>query len=719
MGLDYSVLAEAYQKIEATTRRTDMTAYLVELFRSTPPAAIRRVVYLTQGRLYPDFMSIELGVADKLAIRALSFVSGLREDEITRRWMKEGDLGSVAETVVAAKKQQALFSEALTVERVYSSFQAIAHASGSGAQDMKMKLMGDILHDARPLEAKFILRTLVGKLRLGVADMTILDALSMAFAPEEQAGDAATGAIEPLVASSAGEFLPGPPGESHEPGELPPAGSVGLPSDGPYIAQEAGGAPGTRTASKDTGAQAAGEDTEEARKAARAAERSARKEARTAEKEARSAQRAARAAERAATVAAEDAGTETRRRNRGAVEHAYNLCSDLGEVAERLVSGGLEALGKIKLEVGRPVRPMLAERLSSMEEILAKLGGKASLEYKYDGMRLQAHIRIGKEVRLYSRQLENVTEQFPDVKAAILAAFNSRDFEEAIIDSECVPFNPETGEFLPFQEVSHRRGRKYGVDSAVEDYPVMLMAFDCLQSDGKELVGLPYPERRKKLAQVFRPTDRVQISESLLTSDLSTAESFFMKAIESGCEGVIAKSVAEDSGYRAGSRGWQWIKYKRDYKSEMEDTADLVPVGAFAGHGKRKGKYGALLMAAYNKDLDRFETVCKLGSGFSDEMLASMTDELSAQKIPEKHARVESAMKADYWLLPSVVYEVLGAEITLSPIHTAGFGKIRTGSGLAIRFPRLKHVRSDKKPEDATTVQELIGMYEGQLKRVE
>jgi DNA ligase-1 len=217
----------------------------------------------------------------------------------------------------------------------------------------------------------------------------------------------------------------------------------------------------------------------------------------------------------------------------------------------------------------------------------------------------------------------------------------------------------------------------------------------------------------------LRATERVQISEALLTSDIGAAEAFFQRALDSGCEGIVAKSVAEDSTYRAGARGWQWIKYKRDYKSEMEDTADLVPVGAFAGHGKRKGKYGALLMAAYNKDMDRFETVCKLGTGFSDEMLEKMTAELAAQIIPERHARVESTMKADFWLVPSVVYEVLGAEITLSPIHTAGFGKIRTCSGLAIRFPRLRQVRTDKGPEDATTVLELIGMYERQLKKVE
>ena len=663
--MDYLLLVETYERIGATTKRLEMTCHLVELFKATPPGVMRRVVYLTQGRLYPDFMGIELGVADKLAIRAIAFVTGIREEEITQRWMKEGDLGLVAEALVGAKKQRTLFSEPLTVERVYASFQGIAGATGAGAQELKMKLTGDILHDARPMEAKFILRTLLGKLRLGVADMTILDALAIAFAPPEGSDQAR------IAAALAAEEPAEPPAPGECAAEVPVAGAA-------------------------TDAQA-----------------------REAEKKAKKAQREAKAARRAAEEAAEAAGMEVRRRNRAAVEHAYNLCSDLGEVAERLAQEGMEGIKRIRLETGRPVRPMLAERLSSMKEILEKLGGKASFEYKYDGMRLQAHIRVGKELRLYSRQLENVTEQFPDVKAALLSAFDSRDFEEAIIDSECVPFNPETGEFLPFQEVSHRRGRKYGVDSAVEDYPVILVAFDCLQLDGRELIGLPYPERRKQLARVLRPTERVQLSEALLTSDEGAAETFFQRALDSGCEGVVAKSVSESSTYRAGARGWQWIKYKRDYKSEMEDTVDLVPVGAFAGHGKRKGRFGALLMAAYNKDLDRFETVCKLGSGFSDEGLKEMTERLSGQRTAEKHPRVESVMKADYWLVPSEVHEVLGAEITLSPIHTAGLGKLRAGSGLAIRFPRLKRLRTDKGPEDATTVQELIEIYERQLKKVE
>jgi len=640
--MEYRVLAETYQKVEATTKRLEMTAILVELFKATPSEVIARVVYLTQGRLYPDFVGVELGLADKLAIKALSFVSGLKEDDITRRWMKEGDLGIVAEAVVEGKKQRALFSEPLTVERVYSNFEAIARASGTGAQDTKMKLMGDILHDASPLEAKFILRTVVGKLRLGIADMTILEALAQAFVPD-QAAEA-------------------PP--AAEPSEEAP------PDEKPSPAQDEG-------------------PRSKKRKAAKAAK------------------------------AQEEAKSESRSRNREEVENAYNLCSDLGEIARRLAEEGIEGIRKIGLEIGRPVRPMLAERLPSMGEILEKLGGNASFEYKYDGMRLQAHIRVGKEVRFYSRQLENVTEQFPDVKASVLEAFDSKNYEEAIVDGECVPFNPETGEMLPFQEVSHRRGRKYGVDSAVEEYPVMYIVFDCLQVDGKTQLKKTYSQRRALMKKLFRVTERVQFSIALETSDPKEAERFFEQAIISGCEGIVAKSVKEDSTYRAGARGWQWIKCKRDYKAELEDTVDLVPVGAFAGHGKRKGLFGALLMAAYNPDMDRFETVCKLGSGFSDALLKELTEKLGAGKRAEKHPRVESTMKADFWLVPSSVLEVLGAEITLSPIHTAGFGKVRAGSGLAIRFPRHKQLRTDKAPEDATTVQELVEMYGHQLKKLE
>jgi DNA ligase-1 len=358
---------------------------------------------------------------------------------------------------------------------------------------------------------------------------------------------------------------------------------------------------------------------------------------------------------------------------------------------------------------------MLCERLTSLEDIIERLD-KCAFEYKYDGLRVQIHISDGK-AELFTRQLENVTSQFPDVRDSILEAFKDK---ECVIEGECVPVDINTGEILPFQEVSHRRGRKIELSAAIKDYPVVVFLFDCLYLDGEDLTSRPYLQRREKLIGCIEGSEKVLISESVVTDDVEEAEEFFQKSIESGCEGLIAKSIKEDSHYRAGSRGWQWIKFKRDYKSEMDDTVDLVVVGAFAGKGRRAGHYGALLMATYNKEGDIFETVTKLGSGFDDEMLAAFPLLLDEHKIEKKHVRVNSNMKPDFWFSPTLVMEVKGAEITLSPIHTCGHGRIRKNAGLAIRFPRYTGIlREDKSPEDATSTDEMVDMYNMQLKKLE
>jgi DNA ligase-1 len=244
--------------------------------------------------------------------------------------------------------------------------------------------------------------------------------------------------------------------------------------------------------------------------------------------------------------------------------------------------------------------------------------------------------------------------------------------------------------------------------------------FDALYVDDEDLTLKPYPIRRRTLEKAVKESDRVKIAKSLITSNPKELEKFFLEAIEDGCEGLVCKSIAEDSVYQAGARGWLWIKYKRDYKSEMTDTVDLVVVGAFHGRGRRAGTYGALLLAAYNQDKDTFETVTKCGTGFTDEDLAKLPKMMEKHKISHKHPRVQSIIDADIWFEPEVVIEILGAEITLSPIHVCAMDVIRKGSGLAIRFPRFTgNYRIDKAAEDATTTNEIVEMYHKQLKKIE
>src|SRR4030067_1973677 len=290
--------------------------------------------------------------------------------------------------------------------------------------------------------------------------------------------------------------------------------------------------------------------------------------------------------------------------------------------------------------------------------------------------------------------------------------------DEAILECECVAVDVDTGEMRPFQELMHRR-RKYGIEKAIKDFPVSLFMFEALFVDGNDLTLDPYPVRRKSLEKTIREGDRVKLTICLVTSDVNELEKFFLKAIQDGCEGLVCKSINADSVYQAGARGWLWIKYKRDYKSEMTDTVDLVVVGAFHGRGKRAGAYGAVLLAAYNPDNNTVETVTKCGTGFTDEDLEKLPKMREKHIVGGKHSRVSSLLDADVWFEPAVVLEVLGAEITLSPIHVCAMNSVRKGSGLAIRFPRFTgNYRQDKAAEDASTSDEVLRMYREQLKKI-
>ncbi len=586
--MQYSRIVEVYAKIEATTKRLEITNLLVGLFQTTPSTVVDKVVYLTQGKLYPDFLGVELGVAEKLLLRVLSRISGRQENEIVNSYKKSGDLGSVAEEFLREQTQASFQKEPLTVDDVYGMFDKIAHETGQGSIDSKLKHLATMLGKASPIEAKYITRMALGHLRLGVADMTILDALAISL----------------------------------------------------------GGG----------------------------------------------------------------------RESRPILERAYNRSSDLGFVAKTLSEGGIRAIELLKVAVGNPIRPMLAERLSDPKAILAKMNGRCAAEYKYDGLRIQAHFS-DKEIKLFSRRLENITDQFPDVQKLLRKAVKGGD--GVILEGEAVPVNSSTGELLPFQLVSQRRGRKYDLDKTIEEIPVAFFPFDVLYADETDLTDHPYIERRRRLRSLVSTSEKIDLSTQEICDSPQQLDDLMQQAVADGCEGLMIKSIGSDSTYKAGARGWTWIKYKREYKSEMQDSVDLAIVGAFAGRGRRGGGYGALLLAAYDEKNDVFRTVCKCGSGFTDEDLRKLPDLLSRYRIDHKHPRVDSKLESDVWFIPGLVLEVVGAEITLSPIHTAGTDSVREASGLAVRFPMFTgKYREDKSAEDCTTTNEVVAMYQSQLKKV-
>jgi len=582
----YEILAKAFERIENTTKRLEMTDHLVDLLRQVPPNEIDKVCYMCLGEIHPAYLGIELGVAEKLAIKAIAITCGKKEEEIQGSFKKSGDLGKTIERILAERSQRTLASEPLTISRVYDTLDRIARSSGKGTQDTKIHLLAGLLSDAKPKEAKYILRTVLGRLRLGVADMTLLDAFAIVYG-------------------------------------------------------------GGKSARPD-------------------------------------------------------------------IERAYNVSSDIGFVAKILATKGIEGVKNSQVRVGIPVKLQMAERLKTLKEILEKLGGRCAAEYKYDGMRIQAHISPEK-ITLFSRRQENITSQFPDLVEALRASVKAKT---AVLDGECVPVDPDTGDLLPFQVVSQRRGRKYELKRMTEEVPVVLFVFDALLVDGQDITMKSYLDRTSRLAEALRETENVRLATRMISDNPTEIEAFFEKAINEGTEGLVCKSVAENSVYEAGKRGWMWIKWKRSYRSEMADTVDLVVVGAFAGRGRRGGTYGALLMAAYNEQEGTFDTVCKLGSGFTDEELFKLPEMLSPFAMEHKDPRVNALVEPDVWFSPSVVLEVIGDEITLSPVHTCAFNSIREGSGLAIRFPRLVAKRQDRGPEDATTVKEILDLYRMQLKQV-
>ena len=579
--MDFTDIAKMFDRLESTSARLEMTATLADFFKDCNPDDLRSVIYLSQGKLHPDFYGVELGMADKLVLRAIAFTSGTKDSKVEEMWVKEGDPGAVAEKLIGTKKQMTLFSEPLTLDRVVKGLTLIETAEGKDSQDKKMKHLANLLHDSGPLEARYLCRIVTGRMRIGASTMTILDALSIAFATKE---------------------------------------------------------------------------------------------------------------------------------DRESVERAFNVTCDLGLVAETICRSGIDGIQRIQVTIGNPIKVMLAERLPSIGEVVSKMGGECAIEYKYDGIRAQVH--IGKDsVKIYSRRLEDLTPNFPDIAQALREHFKGA---EAIIEGECVAVDAETGYMQSFQEVTHRR-RKHGMDNAVKEVPVRIFMFDMLYVDGKDMTTTPYLQRRSALTEWFDISDNVQMSTMRIVHSEDEGEEFFEEAITARCEGVMAKSISDDSIYRAGSRGFLWIKYKKDYQENLTDSFDLAVVGAFYGMGKRAGKYGALLMASYDPEIGRFGTVCKLGTGFDDAFLDGMPALLDGYKTSERPSSLDAKMIPDVWFEPHVVLEVVAAEITVSPNHTAGMGMIKDDSGLGIRFPRFTgRVRDDKDAEQCTTVQEIMEMYEMQ-----
>ncbi|MDD5747334.1 MAG: ATP-dependent DNA ligase, partial [Candidatus Omnitrophica bacterium] len=368
----------------------------------------------------------------------------------------------------------------------------------------------------------------------------------------------------------------------------------------------------------------------------------------------------------------------------------------------------IRAIENFKVIVGCPIRMALAARLSGPREIIEKVG-TCAIEAKYDGFRCQVH-KKGDQVHIFSRNLENTTAMFPEIREGTLRQIKEKN---VIFEGEAIAIDPDTGENLPFQTTVQRK-RKYDIEMMQSRLPLKLFVFDILYA-GEDLTQHPFEQRRRILADVVNPGEVLEISPVTIADNAEQVEKLFLQALDEGREGIVAKRI--DGGYQAGGRNFNWIKLKRSTSAVLQDTVDCVIVGYFFGKGSRSAfGIGSLLACVYDKDSDRFKTIAKLGSGISEDELTQFKTKLEATKVPVKPGRVDSLIVPDVWVEPKFVVEVRADEITKSPVHTCG--KEADNPGFALRFPRtIGFIRSDKSPEDATTVEEIMTMFNLQGRR--
>ena len=585
----FSDVAAHFAEAEGTASRLEMSGIIAKLMSAATPDEARRLVYIMEGSVAPSHEGLDVGIGEKFAIRAIAKTSGYTVRQVEDGSKKSGDLGATAEALLSKKAQLSLSSSENTLEKVYSSFLKIARMSGAGSQEAKISVLSELLNGATPLEAKYLVRFCLGKLRLGVGDPSIVDALSMARHSDKT--------------------------------------------------------------------------------------------------------------------------------DKAMIERAFNLCSDLGEVAEAYLSGS--DLSRFSAQPGKPIRPALAERLPNAKEIIEKLcsgekdegkkpiiSRKCAVEAKYDGLRMQVHVKDG-EVEIYSRKLEKMTHMFPE----IVEAASALPAASAIFEGEALAYNAREKKYYSFQQTIQRK-RKHGVEKMVEDFPLRLFAFDIMYLDGSDLTLAPYLERRHALEGLVKGSKAIVPSDLIYTDSPKKLDEYFQRALSEGLEGIIAKDLSQP--YVAGARKFAWIKLKKSYGA-MADSVDAVVVGYYLGKGAREEfKFGGVLAAVPNEETGQLETIAKIGGGFTEDEMTALEAALEKIKTREKPRELISKLEPDFWVEPKIVITVAADEITLSPMHTCGMAG---ETGYALRFPRMVSMRDDKSPAEATTVREVISMFEMQRRK--
>ncbi|OGO89172.1 MAG: hypothetical protein A2Y17_09705 [Clostridiales bacterium GWF2_38_85] len=577
--MHFSEVAHYFDLIERESSRVKMTQLLAELFKKASPHEARIIAYLSLGTLRATYEGTQFNFASKGMVVAVARVLDISEAAVSTSATQTGDLGAV----ITLHPWTHTDSQATLIE-IHRALVEFEQLSGSGSVEDKVRYFTTLLQSVDALSARYLVRIVLQKLRLGFSEMTLIDALSWALVGNKSLHDR--------------------------------------------------------------------------------------------------------------------------------IEYAFNVSADIGFIAELSCAGGIAAVDSIGITVGIPIRPAAAERLPSAAAIIEKIGS-AIAEPKFDGFRLQVHVKKHDEkteLRFFSRNLLDMSAMFPDLKAALL----DLPVQSAVVEGEALAFDEQTGSFLPFQETVKRR-RKYDIQSTMEELPLKLVLFDILYLNGESFLEKSQSERHNALATIVNTTNNalLSVAEEIRVETADALQHYFLQNITAGLEGVVVKRP--DSSYQPGKRNFNWIKLKRSERGKLDDTIDAVVLGYYYGKGKRASfGIGACLIGVYNKEEDRFETIAKIGTGFSDDEWKELRVKCDTQKVNDcpHNVMVTRGLEPDIWVAPEIMVVVRADEITRSPAHTAG--KTADRLGFALRFPRFLEYRFDKSPTEATSVDEVVSLFDQQ-----
>ena len=590
--MDYLKLTEYYQNLESTSKRLEKTEIVSRLLKELrkekdPEPAIS----LIRGKVFPDWEQRKIGVSDKLVIKALATSTGNSADKIEKLFAKTGDLGLVAEELIKNTKQTTLTKRKLTVEFVFTKLRALAELEGEGTVNRKTGIISELLTSASGIEAKFIVRTILEQLRVGVADGTIRDALVWCFFSDK--------------------FKLKYNKESNE---------IEIPKETRFEYEQF----------------------------------------------------------------------------LEIVQHGYNLTNDFAEVFKIIKEEGIKTLEKTKLKIGKPINAMLYQKAEDIEDAFKIVGKPCAFEYKFDGFRLQIHNNNGK-ITLYTRNLENVTNQFPDVVDVMQKGIKLKNY---ILDSEVIGIDPKTRKWLPFQAISQRIKRKYNIQDLIKKVPVMINVFDLIQYENENMLNIPFNKRREIIEKIINKIpERLQPAPQIITDNLKEAEEFYKQALSLGNEGVMAKNLL--SIYKPGSRVGYGVKIK-----PVLETLDLVIVKADYGEGKRAGWLSSYTIACYSNNKKELLEIGKVSTGVKE---IEQKGETTYEEITKMLKPLITEQKGKTVIVnPKIILEVEYEEIQNSREYSSGY---------ALRFPRFIKIRIDKPLSEINKLEEIENIYKKQRSR--